>query len=36
MPARSKKSVSVAPGIKQVTVTPLSFSSLRSAKEMNR
>src|SRR5688572_29762716 len=31
--ARSKKSVSVAPGIRQVTVTPVSLSSLRSAKE---
>ncbi len=33
MSARSKKSVSVAPGIRQVTVTPVSFSSCRSAKE---
>ena len=33
MSARSKKSVSVAPGIRQVTVTPLSLSSWRSAKE---
>src|SRR4030095_3240837 len=28
-----KNSVSVAPGIKQVTVTPVSFNSLRNAKE---
>jgi hypothetical protein len=33
MSARSKKSVSVAPGIKHVTVTPLSAISARSAKE---
>ena len=33
MPARAKKSVSVAPGISTLTVTPLSFSSLRSANE---
>lgn len=31
MPARRKNSVAVAPGIRQVTVTPLSFSSSRSA-----
>src|SRR5438067_8772952 len=31
--ARSKNSVSVAPGIRQVTVTPESFSSSRKAKE---
>jgi hypothetical protein len=33
MSARSKKSVSVAPGSRHVTVTPVSFSSARSAKE---
>lgn len=33
IPAVSKKSVSVAPGIKQVTVTPVPFSSWRNAKE---
>jgi hypothetical protein len=33
MSARSKNSVSVAPGIRQVTVISVSFSSLRSAKE---
>jgi hypothetical protein len=33
MSARSKNSVSVGPGIRQVTVTADSFSSLRSAKE---
>jgi len=33
MSARAKKSVSVAPGIRQVTVTPLSFNSARSANE---
>ena len=33
MSARAKKSVSVAPGIRQVTVTPVSLSSLRSAYE---
>jgi hypothetical protein len=33
MSARSKKSVSVAPGIRQVTVTPDPLSSARSAKE---
>src|SRR5437763_8265412 len=31
--ARSKNSVSVAPGIRQVTVTPVLFSSCRSANE---
>src|SRR3954449_978296 len=31
--ARSKKSVSVAPGMRHVTVTPLSFNSCRSANE---
>ena len=31
MSARSKKSVSVAPGMRHVTVTPLSFNSARSA-----
>jgi len=31
--ARSKNRVSVAPGIRQVTVTPLSRSSSRRAKE---
>lgn len=31
-PARSQKSVSVTFGIRQVTVTPVSFSSLRRAK----
>jgi hypothetical protein len=31
MLARTKNSVSVAPGIRQVTVTPVSLSSLRSA-----
>lgn len=30
MSARSKNSVSVGPGISEVTVTPLSFSSLRT------
>ena len=34
MSARSKNSVSVAPGIRQLTVTPLSFSSWRIAKLM--
>jgi hypothetical protein len=33
MSARAKKSVSVAPGIKHVTVTPDSFNSPRKAKE---
>ena len=33
MSARSKKSVSVAPGMRQVTVTPVSFSSARNANE---
>jgi hypothetical protein len=33
IPARSKNSVSVAPGIRHVTVTPLSSSSARSANE---
>ena len=33
MSARAKKLVSVGPGMRQVTVTPLSFSSLRSAHE---
>ena len=33
MSARRKNSVSVAPGIRQVTVTPVSFSSLRRANE---
>src|SRR5919202_330418 len=33
MPARSKNSVSVGPGIRHVTVAPVSFSSFRSAKE---
>src|SRR5437868_2176926 len=33
MSARSKKSVSVAPGIRQVTVTPEPLSSWRSANE---
>jgi hypothetical protein len=33
MSARSKKSVSVAPRIRQVTVTPVSFISARSANE---
>ncbi len=33
MCARSKNCVSVAPGIRTETVTPLSFSSLRSAYE---
>lgn len=31
--ARSKNSVSVGPGISEVTVTPVSFNSLRSASE---
>ena len=31
--ARSKKSVSVAPGMRHVTVTPLSFNSCRGANE---
>ena len=31
MPARSKNSVSVGPGWSAVTVTPLSFSSCRTA-----
>ena len=31
--ARSKNSVSVAPGIRDVTVIPISFNSLRNAKE---
>jgi hypothetical protein len=31
MSARSKNSVSVGPGINAVTVTPVSFSSTRSA-----
>ena len=33
IPARSKNSVSVAPGMRQVTVTPESLISLRSAHE---
>lgn len=33
MSARSKNSVSVAPGIRQVTLTPLFFSSWRRANE---
>jgi hypothetical protein len=33
MSARSKNSVSVAPGMRQVTVMPVSFNSLRSANE---
>jgi hypothetical protein len=33
MSARAKNSVSVAPDIRQVTVTPLSLISARSAKE---
>jgi hypothetical protein len=31
--ARLKNSVSVAPGIRQLTVTPVSFNSSRNAKE---
>jgi hypothetical protein len=33
MSARSKKSVSVAPGMRHVTVTPVPFSSAREANE---
>jgi hypothetical protein len=32
MPARSKNSVSVAPGIRQVMLTCVSFISLRKAR----